>query len=195
MAVTSSAPISLSDIASEFVVSAPYSLTDFYRGGSNVSDTSENAGIPTSGAISITDFYGATKLSAAGESITENHAAASWNSIVGIKFDADGNVYENSAQSTSWVQIDTGSDWIRPVSAASSGYEVRYTGKSGVGTFNLSEAAAEDTWISLGVDRIWQMTKTTVGSIALACTFELRTGSSGAAESSGSYTFTINNTV
>lgn len=60
MTLPSSGSISLSDIASEFGVSAPYSLSDFYRGGANVPDTPTNSGVPTSGSISLTDFYGAS---------------------------------------------------------------------------------------------------------------------------------------
>lgn len=47
-------------IASEFGGSAPYDLQDYYRGGSLVPDTPENSSIPTSGAIDMQDFYGAT---------------------------------------------------------------------------------------------------------------------------------------
>lgn len=33
-------------------------LTQYYRGGGLVPDTVENAGVPTSGEICLTDFYG-----------------------------------------------------------------------------------------------------------------------------------------
>ena len=56
----SSLPFSLSDVASEFGVSAPYSLADFYRGGSNVGQNVANSSVPESGSISLSDFAGAS---------------------------------------------------------------------------------------------------------------------------------------
>lgn len=60
MAVQSSPPVSLSDVASEFGATTPYSLTDFYRGGTYVPDSPVNSGVPASGSISLTDLLGAT---------------------------------------------------------------------------------------------------------------------------------------
>ena len=60
MAVTSSAPIDIGDLVTEFGGSAPHSLTEYYRGGSLVPNTTANNSVPTSGAISLTDFFGAS---------------------------------------------------------------------------------------------------------------------------------------
>ena len=61
MAVTSSAPISITDISDEFGGDLPDSLTEYYRGGGLVPDTTANASVPTSGnPISLTNFFGAT---------------------------------------------------------------------------------------------------------------------------------------
>ena len=60
MAVTSSAPIDIGDLVTEFGGDAPHSLTEYYRGGSLVPNTTANNNVPTSGAISLTDFFGAT---------------------------------------------------------------------------------------------------------------------------------------
>ncbi len=60
MAVTSSVPIDITDLANEFGGDAPHSLTEYYRGGSLVPNTTANNNVPTSGAISLTDFFGAT---------------------------------------------------------------------------------------------------------------------------------------
>lgn len=77
MALQGSGTIKLSQIAAEFGVSAPYSITDFYRGGANVPNITANNGVPTSGAISLTDFYGA-------------QAATDWIVTEGSYGDADG---------------------------------------------------------------------------------------------------------
>ena len=58
MTLQTSAPIKLTDIVAEFGVSAPHGLTEYYRSGSLAQDNTHNAGIPTSGAVSLTDFFG-----------------------------------------------------------------------------------------------------------------------------------------
>ena len=63
MAVTSSAPIDIGDLVTEFGGSTPHSLTEYYRGGSLVPNTTTNASVPASGAISLTDFFGASATS------------------------------------------------------------------------------------------------------------------------------------
>ena len=63
MAVTSSAPISITNLVTEFGGSTPHALTEYYRGGSLVPNNSDNQSVPTSGAISLTNFFGATATS------------------------------------------------------------------------------------------------------------------------------------
>lgn len=58
MALQTSGPISNLDIQNEFGGSAPISLSEYYRGGPYT--TSNNTSVPTSGAISLSNFYGAT---------------------------------------------------------------------------------------------------------------------------------------
>ena len=59
MTLQTSGTISLKDIRNEFAPSTNiYELSAYYRNGLFVPDTAANAGIPTSGEISIGDFYG-----------------------------------------------------------------------------------------------------------------------------------------
>lgn len=60
MALPSSGTITLDMIRNEFGGSNPISLSQYYRGGGRVPDIAQNAAIPTSGAISFSNFYGAT---------------------------------------------------------------------------------------------------------------------------------------
>lgn len=62
MALPSSGPISIQDIVNEFGGSGSHSLSEYYRGGAFVPDTPTNSNIPTSGTISLADFYGATNV-------------------------------------------------------------------------------------------------------------------------------------
>lgn len=51
-------PISMTTIATEFGGAVPHSLSEYYRGGGLVPNTPTNAAIPTSGTISMGNFYG-----------------------------------------------------------------------------------------------------------------------------------------
>jgi hypothetical protein len=52
--------ISIQTIVDEFGGTAPHSLTEYYRGGGLVQNVPQNAAIPTSGTIAMSNFYGAS---------------------------------------------------------------------------------------------------------------------------------------
>lgn len=54
-----SGEMSLQMIAQFYGGSAPHSLNEYYRGGAYVTNVAGNLGIPTSGPISLSMFYGA----------------------------------------------------------------------------------------------------------------------------------------
>ena len=58
MALQSSGTITIQDIVDEFGGTAPHALSEYYRNGAYVG--SNNTGVPTSGTISLSDFYGAS---------------------------------------------------------------------------------------------------------------------------------------
>ncbi len=59
MQLPASGPLSLAQIQNEFGGSNPVSMSEYYRGGALVTDN--NTGVPTSGAIRISNFYGTVK--------------------------------------------------------------------------------------------------------------------------------------
>jgi hypothetical protein len=59
MALPSSGTISLGDIQTEFGGTNPISMSEYYRGGSFVTDNNTN--VPTSGTIDFSDFYDGVK--------------------------------------------------------------------------------------------------------------------------------------
>lgn len=59
MALPPSGPLSLSQIQGEFGGSNPISLSEYYRNGGLV--TSNNTSVPTSGTISVSNFYGTVR--------------------------------------------------------------------------------------------------------------------------------------
>lgn len=58
MTLPGSGTISIYSLVTEFGGSAPHALSEYYRNGGLVS--SGNTNVPTSGALSLSDFYGAT---------------------------------------------------------------------------------------------------------------------------------------
>jgi len=60
MAIVGSGEIKLSDLATEFGGSAPHQMSEYYAGGSNV--PSNTGSVPSSGQISLTQFYGTTAV-------------------------------------------------------------------------------------------------------------------------------------
>ena len=63
MAIKVSGALSMSEIATEFGGSAPYSLSQFYRGGGRVPNgPAANNNIAVSGAISMSGFYGSQRV-------------------------------------------------------------------------------------------------------------------------------------
>lgn len=58
MAIKPSGPIGLgTDLPAEFGGTAPFSLSQYYRGGGRVPNAPQNAAVPTSGTISLGEFY------------------------------------------------------------------------------------------------------------------------------------------
>jgi hypothetical protein len=64
MTLPTSGPLSLSNIQTEFGGSNPISLSEYYAGGGLVppGTTGTNGAVPTSGAISINNFYGTSNI-------------------------------------------------------------------------------------------------------------------------------------
>lgn len=58
MALPASGQISLSQFRTAFGGSVPDSVSEYYRGGSNVANNAINTNIPQSGAASFSDYYG-----------------------------------------------------------------------------------------------------------------------------------------
>ena len=57
--------ISINSLVGEYGGSGSHSLSEYYRGGSFVANHSNNANVPTSGTISLSDFYGQSNTSPA----------------------------------------------------------------------------------------------------------------------------------
>lgn len=120
MAVKSSGALSFAtDIVGEFSDSTPHSLSEFYKGGGKVPDAAGNGNVPTSGAISMGDFYGAVNRIAISLTISSNtnnyniFSSKGGSYVAGI---SDVTLTINSSAavgstSTGTYALDTGTGW------------------------------------------------------------------------------------
>jgi hypothetical protein len=115
---SSGSSLAVSEIVTEFGGSTPHSLSEYYAGGSNVPSgtTGEGGAIPTSGAISIGQFYGSTNRvainlntgSTTDYNIFDNRGGTYVAGTSDITVTVDGRV---GSTSTSTPALDTGSGW------------------------------------------------------------------------------------
>jgi len=80
-------PISLGDLQTNFGGTSPASLNEYYRGGTFVANIPENNNVPTSGRISLEDFYGAvTKITVVNNADIRNVSMQTAFTIGGINY-------------------------------------------------------------------------------------------------------------
>ena len=130
MALQTSGAISIADIATEFGGSAPHSLSEYYGAAS---------GVPTSGAISISHFYG--KSSQFTFTITTNQTnanlaslatAAGWDGSSALVATINSGVYISS-NSTGTPALTVSGSFPAGVTLVNNGYIVGMGGSGGVG--------------------------------------------------------------
>ena len=182
MTLQVSGPISLEDVQSEFGGSNPISIEEYYRGGVNVPDTPANSGIPTSGTISLEDFYGGD-ASAGATILLTNQTSSAVGAFPGIRTLDTGQL--QIANVSGVFGNVAGAEWASPLSAGTgSSYEVRVSSVSGAGAV-LSGPAA-NTWHALSSTRTWLNTG---ANSTLTMTMEIRLNS-GAVQDSATITLT-----
>ncbi len=72
MPLPSSGQLSIQDIGTEFLSAAPYSLSQFYRGGGKVANSPQNVNVPASGQVAFSNFFGAQLRSVVALAIAAN---------------------------------------------------------------------------------------------------------------------------
>ena len=70
MTLPASGTISINSLVGEYGGSAPHSMTEYYKGGGLVLNHSNNASVPTSGQIRLSDFYGQSNTQPFDASVT-----------------------------------------------------------------------------------------------------------------------------
>lgn len=137
MALPSSGPLSLNDIQTEFGGANPISLSEYYRGGAYT--TSNNTGVPTSGAISIGNFYGAIRQFSFTISSNQTNANlrtlavnAGWDQSAPVVATISAGVYISS-NSTSTPALTISGSFPNGVSLVNNGFIIGMGGAGGNG--------------------------------------------------------------
>jgi hypothetical protein len=149
MTIPSSGPLSLSDIQTEFGGSNPISLSEYYAGGANVPSgtTGDSGPIPSSGTISMGQFYGASNrvsitltisANTNGYNIFNNRGGTYVAGISDVTLVNNSNIY-----STSGVALDTGTGWTSgdTITIDNNGLIVGHGGDGGAGSSVNSTSA------------------------------------------------------
>lgn len=148
MPMPSSGAINFGQLQTEFGGSNPIGLNEYYRGGTYVPAIAANASIPTSGAINLAQFYGATKnidldssYTIAGSGVT---AIATLSAFRNGNFTGVGGV------------LDFSDTWVNAGGSTTAGdhYEIYLSVISGTGP---SSGDAINTWHSLSSTRSWTL--------------------------------------
>jgi hypothetical protein len=175
MPLPTSGPLSLNDIKGEFGGPTSPSLGDYYAGGANVpaGTSGTNGAVPSSGTISISNFYGTSKavfrLDAAGYS--DFGAISIQPAEVAFRVNSDGTV----EASTFGSGIVDSYNWITPTTGSTT-YFVRATLNSG--SLNSGNTGI---WEALTTDRVWTVYKNefTSGSQIANLTIAISSNSGG----------------
>lgn len=174
--------VKFSDIQTEFGGSNPISLSEYYRGGSNVPSSQADIGyglISTSGAISVGPFRGATKRTYAAMN------GFNWNGVVQ---DGVTEAYVNMVVNTNGIinmTYNTGNgnpSWTTPsTSGIGSTHWIRVdiASSTGAGTFT----GTTGTWLQVNVARTFRYAYT---GLVNAVTYQRRVRLRIATDSSGS---------
>lgn len=103
MALPGSGTITIDDLRTEFGATGTRGLADFYRGGAFVPDTPTNAGVPTSGTISLDDFYGASAVVDVSPAFTAFKPGFSSTSRTSTSLIADPHLFINSIPAGTYI--------------------------------------------------------------------------------------------
>lgn len=162
MTLQASPPITLQNIQDEFLQPRGTPLSSFYRGAGIVPNSPQNAGVPTSGPISLLDFLGASRQSIALTNETVEAELAAGTATAGYRINSGGTVdtLRNGAATGEGT-------WLLGGSAGD--FEVFINVTSG----SLSSGTA-GSWVNLGSTQTWTRARTGPGVATCIFTVTIR---------------------
>jgi hypothetical protein len=150
MALPSSGPLSIAQIRLMFGGSAPHSLSEYYKGGSLVLTTDTVPNVPTSGAISIGNFYGSEIVESYVATVTagtaRNNEYNAFPSTVTLAVNTDGDMV-GSGNFSNFTK-----EWL--TGTPRSFYQVRFTKMSDTtsGTGSSEILGTFGSWLDLNAE-------------------------------------------
>lgn len=165
MALVQSGPIGMANIQKEF--GGTFKLSDYYRGGSQVPNIPANSGVPTSGQISIGNFYGtAIDLNMTNRTISVTTDLAK--AVAGIEFRPDGTCYEAYYVVNDIQYTQISNEWVNGDTSSSVGenYEILAQVLSGYTGTDLN-GPSFSTWHTLNTARLWTLEDFTADNSAV----------------------------
>lgn len=168
MAIPSSGPISLTTVQTEFGGVAPIGLVEYYAGGLYVpaGTTGTYGAVPSSGAISLRNFYGTSNVVIEfTPTAVDDIAVEPDSALAGYQINSNGRDYAVNGTSLVTTEIE---QWITPTSAASQ-YEVYPTVTSGTLTFGFINA-----WLVLNTSYTWYVEQVSSGVKTASMSFQVR---------------------
>lgn len=167
MPLPASGAISLNNIQTEFGGSNPIALNEYYRGGGLVPDVVDNNAVPTSGQISVSNFYSTVNrtfsLADFGASISDVN---SFSASVTINVNRNGSLSYNTTSAGT-----TNGNWTLPNgTTVGDNYDVRVTLNSG----NAPTSGTTGTWQAINTARQWVWDQTGSGVKSADITIEVR---------------------
>jgi len=160
MPLQGSGTITIQQIATEFGGSTPHNLSEYYRGGGLVPNTPANSAIPTSGQISLSQFYNSSAVSGAivnpltpvGGTYSAADAEAFISATCTLTVNTDGTTAIASATSGSAAS----GSWYSPTTAGiGNTHWVRFTvtANSASGTGGTVSFTPSTGWLQLNIAR------------------------------------------
>lgn len=162
MAMPSSGAINFGQLQTEFGGSNPIGINEYYRSGTYVPPLTANASVPTSGAISMSNFYSATVSTDMDASYTaESVGVKGGGSTCTLWVYTDGTIFSACSPTIITNFSDT---WVASSSAPGSWYEIYVSVTSGTSPTGDSL----NTWLALTSNRSWVLnTNTCVLSVKI----------------------------
>lgn len=147
MTLPSSGQISLNNVQSEFGGSNPIGMNEYYRGGSYVGNFASNNNIPTSGTISLNNFYGGSSFGLSGGNIANGIAPG--NGYVYHTFSSPGTLTVYGSGSVEYLVVAGGgngySSWTGDAGGAGGAGGVRQgTTPIGPGSYSVTVGGANN---------------------------------------------------
>jgi hypothetical protein len=150
MALPSSGTISVLQVAQMFGGSTPHSLSEYYKGGSYVLTTDTAPNVPTSGTISLSNFYSAEIVESYVATVTagtaRNNEYNALGSTVSLEVNTSGDMVGTGNT------LDFTKDWV--TGTPRSVYQARFTKMSDTtsGSGSSDIVGTFDTWQELNAE-------------------------------------------